>query len=514
MPNELIEVIPFDYQIVESVNGRLRVEGVFQRSDVENANKRVYPRKIWERQLNEKRVQEALSTRSMFGELDHPSDGKTKLSRVSHIITGLNLENDGVVTGAAEILEDTPNGKILKALFEAGTQVGISSRGSGSVNNSVVAEDFRLNTFDFVARPSTPGALPTPSTTSQRKSCREHAEEGVTVASIEDSGTFIDNSTEEYSGLDPELQSMLMSLEEDMEQSGETVQDLGREILELHNFLGQHVDAMPLEELEEASARVLDLGNRAYRLAEESPEDHIVTSDLINLIDESRDMVFGLTVPNTTQETVEEETMDRTEFIKSRLYEAAENAEDQQLLEAQDLAEELADLDDDELLNLGIQVGVVDPDDLEEADADYDEDPEAELLTDGDVVEFIDMLENRLDEATELIAELTGTLEESESDIAVKYEASLGILQETITQYQMLQEAIGGQDKADKILEAYANKLEKTVVDSTDYTPTEVTEDFDDIEALLGEVDDSSMSTTMARNKHLAESACARLNLQ
>lgn len=89
------------------------------------------------------------------------SDGKTSLKRVSHIITGLEIEDDGTVVGIAEIL-DTPSGKILQELFNSGTRVGISSRGTGSLGKDrpVVQDDYKLETWDFVANPSTSGAYP------------------------------------------------------------------------------------------------------------------------------------------------------------------------------------------------------------------------------------------------------------------------------------------------------------------------------------------------------------------
>lgn len=91
------------------------------------------------------------------------SDGKTKLTRVSHILTDLHIEGNEVV-GAAEIL-DTPNGRILKAIYQAGAQPGVSSRGFGSTKSRAdgideVQDDFNLHTFDFVADPATKTAYP------------------------------------------------------------------------------------------------------------------------------------------------------------------------------------------------------------------------------------------------------------------------------------------------------------------------------------------------------------------
>ena len=107
------------------------------------------------------------------------------MKRVAHLVTDLQLQEDGNVTGAAEIL-DTPNGQILKTLFESGAQVGISSRGSGSVQNGVVQEDFKLGTFDFVARPSTPGALPRPAGETERKVTKEDDDAIDAIVTVED----------------------------------------------------------------------------------------------------------------------------------------------------------------------------------------------------------------------------------------------------------------------------------------------------------------------------------------
>jgi hypothetical protein len=93
------------------------------------------------------------------------SDGKTKLQRVSHVITALVLEDDGRVVGTAEILP-TPNGQTLAALLRSGVAIGVSSRGFGSTrpaddgDGEVVAEDFCLKTFDFVADPAMKTAYP------------------------------------------------------------------------------------------------------------------------------------------------------------------------------------------------------------------------------------------------------------------------------------------------------------------------------------------------------------------
>lgn len=163
MTELLIENMPFSFKLEESAKGsnKLIVRGQFARGDVPTANKRFYSEALWKREIG--RLNEAIQARRCFGELDHPSDGRTKLQRASHIITGLTIEGSEVI-GEAEIL-DTPNGRILKAFAEAGAQVGVSSRGFGSIKQQSsgvmeVQEDFKLDTFDFVADPAMSTAYP------------------------------------------------------------------------------------------------------------------------------------------------------------------------------------------------------------------------------------------------------------------------------------------------------------------------------------------------------------------
>lgn len=161
----LIENAPFTLKLEESKDGagatKYTVRGQFARSDKATENKRLYREHLWKREIG--RLVESMKGRRAFGELDHPADGRTKLQRVSHLMTDLRVEGNEVV-GEAEVL-DTPNGRILKALFQAGAQVGVSSRGYGSTKTlsdgtEEVQEDFRLDTFDFVADPATRTAYP------------------------------------------------------------------------------------------------------------------------------------------------------------------------------------------------------------------------------------------------------------------------------------------------------------------------------------------------------------------
>lgn len=163
MAQILIDSIPLEFTLAESKDrpGKYIARGQFARSDKPTENKRLYGPHLWEREIG--RLSDAMKGRMVFGELDHPADGRTKLTRVSHILTNLHLEA-GEVQGEAEIL-DTPNGRILKAILDANGKVGVSSRGFGTTKplaNGVqeVQEDFVLHTFDFVADPAMKTAYP------------------------------------------------------------------------------------------------------------------------------------------------------------------------------------------------------------------------------------------------------------------------------------------------------------------------------------------------------------------
>ena len=137
------------------------LRGIFGRCDEKNNNGRVYSKPILEREVT--RIADAMTERRLMGELDHPSHDSVKLSNVSHLITNLSFKGNELV-GECELL-DTPSGKVAQALVEGGVKVGISSRGMGTLSEQAdgtktVNEDFKLVTFDLVADPSTRGAFP------------------------------------------------------------------------------------------------------------------------------------------------------------------------------------------------------------------------------------------------------------------------------------------------------------------------------------------------------------------
>ncbi len=140
-------------------NGKnLYMKGIFIQGGVKNANQRVYP-------VDEiTDAVEAINKQvkggySVLGELDHPDDLKINLDRVCHMITDMWMDGPNGF-GKLKILP-TPMGKLVEAMLTSGVKLGVSSRGSGNVNESSGhVSDFEIVTVDIVAQPSAPNAYP------------------------------------------------------------------------------------------------------------------------------------------------------------------------------------------------------------------------------------------------------------------------------------------------------------------------------------------------------------------
>lgn len=134
----------------------LFLSGIYMQSEVENRNGRRYPlAEITEAVANANiRIKES---NGIFGELDHPQSLNINLDRISHVITEMKMVGNDAI-GKAKIIP-TPMGQIARTLIESGAKVGVSSRGAGQVNESVVS-GFSFVTVDLVAQPSAPGAVP------------------------------------------------------------------------------------------------------------------------------------------------------------------------------------------------------------------------------------------------------------------------------------------------------------------------------------------------------------------
>ena len=150
--------------IVEEDNGKKshKIKGIFMQANIKNRNGRVYPMEVLEKEVN-RYNKEFIERKRAFGELGHPDGPTVNLERVSHIITKLEGDGKGNYIGEAKIT-DTPYGKIVKSLTDEGAQLGVSSRGMGSLENkggtNYVKSDFYLATAaDIVADPSAPDAF-------------------------------------------------------------------------------------------------------------------------------------------------------------------------------------------------------------------------------------------------------------------------------------------------------------------------------------------------------------------
>jgi len=148
--------------IVEAKDGKKNViiEGIFMQAESTNRNGRVYPRAVMETAVHKYVTEQVIRGRAV-GELNHPEGPTINLDKVSHRITELSWDGNNVM-GRALIL-DTPMGQIVKGLVEGGVQLGVSSRGMGTLVQqrgvNVVGKDFILATIDIVQDPSAPEAF-------------------------------------------------------------------------------------------------------------------------------------------------------------------------------------------------------------------------------------------------------------------------------------------------------------------------------------------------------------------
>ena len=145
----------------DSADGKgkdLYMKGIFIEGGVKNANQRVYPVHEIEKAVSSINDQ-IKGGYSVLGEVDHPDDLKINLDRVSHMITEMWMDGPAGF-GKLKVLP-TPMGELVKSMLTSGVKLGVSSRGSGQVNEgSGHVSDFEIITVDIVAQPSAPHAYP------------------------------------------------------------------------------------------------------------------------------------------------------------------------------------------------------------------------------------------------------------------------------------------------------------------------------------------------------------------
>ena len=157
---ETVEDVETIIESNESGGKTYKLKGVMMESDTQNRNGRIYEGKILKKET-QRYISEYVNKNRALGELNHPSGPTVNLDRVSHMVTRLN-ESGKQILGEAKII-DTPMGKIVKNLIDAGAKLGVSSRGMGSLEKrngvNYVKEDFTLAAIAIVADPSAPNAF-------------------------------------------------------------------------------------------------------------------------------------------------------------------------------------------------------------------------------------------------------------------------------------------------------------------------------------------------------------------
>jgi hypothetical protein len=154
------QLSPSSAKLCEMRKGQdLYLKGILMQAELKNGNGRIYPVNEISKAVQEaqKRIKEGYS---IMGELNHPDTLTINLDRVSHVITEVSMVGNNAI-GKIKLV-NTPCGNIARALIEGGVRLGVSSRGTGNVNESGGVSDFSLVTVDIVSQPSAPDAYPTP----------------------------------------------------------------------------------------------------------------------------------------------------------------------------------------------------------------------------------------------------------------------------------------------------------------------------------------------------------------
>jgi hypothetical protein len=185
----LSEHLTFDQaQVVVESSGEgkdLYMKGICIQGNVKNANQRVYPTSEISKAV-QKVSEQVAGGSSVLGEVDHPEDLKINLDRVSHMITSMWMEGHNGY-GKLKILP-TPMGKLVETMLQSGVKLGVSSRGSGNVDEaSGNVSEFDIITVDVVAQPSAPNAYPTPIYEGLLNMRHGHKLMGIAKAAREDS---------------------------------------------------------------------------------------------------------------------------------------------------------------------------------------------------------------------------------------------------------------------------------------------------------------------------------------
>jgi hypothetical protein len=166
MKDLLIEQIDFDSiendveEITEGLSKKKNfyIKGPMLVAETVNGNKRVYPRPVIESQVA--KYQDLIKAKRSVGEAEHPTTSSINIERITHLVTELKMDGN-IAYGKAKILDhkDVPMGRLLRGLMEEGVKIGVSSRGTGSLKNGIVQNDYCLHAIDAVFNPSGPNCF-------------------------------------------------------------------------------------------------------------------------------------------------------------------------------------------------------------------------------------------------------------------------------------------------------------------------------------------------------------------
>jgi hypothetical protein len=152
------QLMPSAAQIMEQkIGSDLYLSGIMMQADVVNGNRRKYKLSEISKVVQEAQAKIAAGN-FILGELNHPDNLSINLANVSHAITEIRMDGNNAI-GKMKLL-NTPAGNIAKAILEGNVRLGVSSRGTGNVNESGDVSDFSLVTVDIVSTPSAPDAYP------------------------------------------------------------------------------------------------------------------------------------------------------------------------------------------------------------------------------------------------------------------------------------------------------------------------------------------------------------------
>lgn len=459
----------------KSKDGRLVAEGEFGFCGKPTANGRIYPRSLVEREIN--RLGGKMKIRGLYGELDHPSDGATKLKRVSHLITNLRVESDGRVIGEMEVLP-TPNGQILRSIVESGAQVGVSSRGVGSVKktregNFEVQEDFKLLTYDAVADPAWGDALP-------EYRFEDENEEGTVQTETETEDEMAAETIEELEKTHPELVAKIRS--EEREKTSEVYKQR----------LAEQRRKMESEVADSLEKLVTGTSARAREQALEEVLQSEPAGVELEAIQRIKDAVAPLINEDEEVETLAQRII-QLEAANQSLQNALLNSEKGRVVQAHLAC--IPESHQDHFLNL---LGPIDHFDAVDEFRERADFIAEEFRQTGRYVDNVEQVAGQLEEAVELLSESREALQHKNDLLADAKEAIIKIERSSLRRATQLDEA----KETIAELEEKIGRTEDKIQDLKESYESKVSQLREQYEDRMVELEDQLTEAELSLHKH------------